>query len=73
MTLVRANDMMTMSIASTEEGNPMLTASEYIAALTELIDEHGDLDCVDSQDEPMAYPEFSDDTGKPAFVLAEKR
>lgn len=52
-----------------------MRASEYIELLTGLMSLHGDLEVVDSNDEPIAEPfweEYSADSESDAFVLAER-
>lgn len=48
----------------------MPKAIEYVQKLRDLIDEHGDLECVDAEGSPMGEPEFNDDD-EPCFVLAD--
>lgn len=45
-----------------------MLASDYIRLLNDLVEEHGDLECVDTEDEDMNEPEEVE--GK--FVLADK-
>lgn len=45
-----------------------MKATEYIQLLQALADEHGDFECVDTDDEPMNDPEEVEGV----FVLAEK-
>jgi len=47
-----------------------MKVSEYIEKLQALRVDHGDLECVDTRDNPMPNPEFNDDV-EPCFVLAE--
>jgi len=50
-----------------------MKASEYITDLKDLMDEHGDLELVDSRSEPIGLPEFNHDEGdEPVFVCADE-
>jgi hypothetical protein len=50
-----------------------MKASEYVKLLQDLIDEFGDLECVDSTDQQIGIPEHfpPEDDGPAVFVLAE--
>ncbi len=49
-----------------------MRASEYIRKIQDLVTTHGDLECVDAEDESMGEPEFSNDLDEPVIVLADK-
>ena len=49
-----------------------MKASELVTHLQKLMANHGDLECVDSYEDPITVPEFNDDGGEELFVLAER-
>lgn len=50
-----------------------MKASEYVHELNKLIEEHGDLELVDSFDESLSVPEhYEDSDSEPVFVGADK-
>lgn len=54
-------------------GKFRVKASEYVRELNKLVKEHGDLELMDSFDEPLSVPEYYEDSdSEPCFVAADK-
>lgn len=51
-----------------------MTLNEMIEALKDLRNEYGgELECIDEEGTPLAYPEYNNDTGLASIVMCEKR
>lgn len=46
-----------------------MLASEFIAQLGDLQLEHGDLEVVNEDNEPIGVPEYNDELGEEVFVV----